>query len=220
MTDKQPIDTTADERQQTIESLFVQNYTFIRELIFSDPAMTLEGEQQITEGIAAHLPSYDGKLTDAEFRAWLTEIIVPLVGFHAIKRVCQPFVRAAIWRTLGQSAEPNRLDDYSELLKELSQDVWLWVYLYQDKLRKPGLAKITTRVYERAAIMTKAWLKKQRTRRSAVIRRVYDLPPKSKANDAAEKLALEMDREALERAERYAETKEIIEEMKKLEMVA
>jgi hypothetical protein len=210
---------TADERQHAIESLYVQNYRFIQELIFSDPEMTLDTEQQVTEGIAAHLPSYDGKLTDGEFRAWLTEIIVPIVGFHAIRRVCEPFARAAIWRTLGHGTEPNRLDDYSELLKELLQELWLWVYLYQTELQKPGTAKVTTRVYERAVIMTKAWLKKQRVRRAAVIRQVYDLPRKSKS-DAAEKLAEQMDREATEKAAAGAEAKEIQEEMKKVGLAA
>lgn len=203
-----------------VEQLYVANYGFIRELIFSDPAMTLETEQQITEGIAANLPSYDGKLTDSEFRVWLTEVIAPVVGFYGVKRACEPFARAAIWRTLGHGTEPSKYDDYSELLKELLQELWLWVFLHQEELRKPGTARITTRVYERAAIMTKAWLKQQRTRRSAVIRHIYDLPSKSKTNDDAERLAAEMDREVMESAALEAEAKEIVEEMKKVGLAA
>lgn len=208
-----------DERRQAVEQLYIRNYAFIEELIFSDPAMTLEAEQQITDGIAAHLPSYDDELTDAAFRAWVTEIIVPLVGFHAIRRACQPFVRKAIWKTLEHSTEPNKFDDYSETVRELEQEVWLWVYLYQGELRKPGTAKITTRVYERAAITTKDWLKKQRTRRAAVIRQIYDLPRKSKS-DAAEKLAEQMDAEARQLADQHAEAKQIQHEMKKVGLAA
>jgi hypothetical protein len=206
----------AAERKLAIEELYVQNYPFIQELAFSDPHMTLEGEQQITEGIAKYLADYDGKLTHAEFRLWLAEIIAPVVGFHAIKRVSEPFVRSAIWRTLGHSSEPNRLDDYSELVRELEQEVWLWTYLHLDELTKPGTAKITTRLYERAVVMTRAWLKKQRGRRAATIRHIFDLPTKA----ASKRIAAELDREEREKAEQKTESKEIQDEMKIMGMVA
>jgi hypothetical protein len=199
-----------------VEQLYVANYGFIQELAYSDPRMTLEGEQQITASIAKYLPNYDGKLTHAEFRTWLAEIIAPVVGFHGIKRVSEPFVRSAIWRTLEHSIEPSKYDDYSELVRELEQEVWLWTYLHQDDLRKPGSAKITTRLYERAAIMTRAWLKQQRTRRGAVIRHLFDLPTKADAK----RIAAKLDREAREKAEQDTEQKEIHLEMEKSGLLA
>ncbi len=97
-------DSLAAQRQQEIEQLYVHNYEYIRELIYSDPHTTLETQQQITEGIARHLASYDDALSDGAFRTWATEIIVPLVGFHAIRRVSERFIHAAIWRTLRHSS--------------------------------------------------------------------------------------------------------------------
>ena len=61
---------------------------------------------------------------------------------------------------------------------------------------KPGKAKLSTRLYARAGIITRAWLKKQRTRRAAVIRKVYNMPSKA----AAQRRAQELDAEATKRA--------------------
>src|SRR5579875_461300 len=118
MSEQNTAELQSAKRQAAVEQLYVRNFDYIRELIYSDPSATLEQEQQTTEGIAAHLPDYDGKLTDSEFRAWLAEIIVPLVGFHAIRRVCEPFVRKAIWTTLRHSLEPRKYDDYPETVRE------------------------------------------------------------------------------------------------------
>ncbi|MBS1799556.1 MAG: hypothetical protein JSS95_06985 [Acidobacteria bacterium] len=209
---------SASDRQPAVEQLFIRNYDFIQELAQSDPRINSDEVEQITSGIAKHLSDYTGHLTDTAFRAWTTEIILPIVGFYAIKHVARPFVLDAIWKGLGHSAEPSKYDDYPETVRELEQEVWLWVFLNVEKLQKRGTAKITTRLYRRAAIMTKNWMKRQKTRRFAVIRRVYDLPKKSQF--LAERKAAELDRESEQAKREEDERKEIIEEMKKLELMA
>lgn len=211
---------SAQDRQKAVEQLYIQNFGFIRELIHSDPHISTDAENQILEGIAKHLHDFDAVLTDSAFQAWITEILVPLVGFYVIKSTCEPFVRAAIWRGLGHSAEPSKYDDYPETVRELEQEVWLWTYLNLDNLKKNRRAKITTRLYKRASIMTQDWMKRQRTRRFAVIRRVYNLPSKAKMDTLAEKLATGLDRERLELEQKQAEREEIQQEMKKMELMA
>jgi len=210
----------APDRQQAVQNLYIRNFDFILELIHSDPGMSADAANQILDGIAKHLPDYSGPLTNVAFQKWVTEIIVPVVGFYAIRRVCQPFVRKAIWEGLGHSTEPSKYDDYPETVKELEQEVWIWAFLNQEKLTKPGKAKITTRLFARAKVMTSDWMKRQRTRRFAVIRRVYNLPGKAKIKAAAQNLAAALDREAVEGAQRRAESEEIQLEMKKLELMA
>lgn len=209
---------SALDRQLAVEQLYIHNFAFIIELVQSDPRISSDEVEQITAGIAKHLANYTGRLTDTAFRAWATEIILPIVGFYAIKNLCAPFVRKAIWRGLGHATAPSLYDDYPETLKELEQEVWIWTFLNLDKLTKRGTAKITTRLYKRAAIMTKDWMKRQKTRRFAVIRRVYDLPKKSQF--IAERKAAELDREAEQSKREEAEREEIREEMRKIELMA
>jgi len=209
---------SASDRQKAVEKLYLNNFNFIRELAESDPAISSDEVERITEGIAKHLPSYTGRFNDKAFRAWVTEIVVPVVGFYAIKHMSTPFVRKAIWRGLGHATAPSLYDDYPETLKELEQEVWIWTFLNMEKLQKRGTAKITTRLYRRAAFMTKAWMKQQKTRRFAVIRRVYDLPKKSQF--LAERKAAELDRESEQAKREDAEREEIRNEMKKAELMA
>lgn len=205
-------------RQQRVEQLYIHNFDFIRELTQSDPRITSDEVEQIAAGVAKHLSSYAGRLTDKAFQAWVTEIIVPVVGFYAIKQVARPFVLDAIWKGLGHTLEPSKYDDYPETVRELEQEVWLWVFLNIKKLRKRGTAKITTRLYRRAKIMTQDWMKRQKTRRFAVIRRVYNLPKKSQF--LAERKAAELDSESEQAKREDVERKEIHEEMKKAELMA
>jgi len=209
---------SAPDRQQAVEQLFIRNYDFIRELAQSDPKITSDEIEQVTTGIAKHLPSYTGHLTDTAFQTWIAEIIVPVVGFYGIKHLCAPFVHKAIWRGLGHATAPSLYDDYPETVRELEQDVWLWAFLNLDKLTKRGTAKITTRLYRRAEIMTKDWMKRQKTRRFAVVRRVYNLPKKSKF--LAERKAAELDRESEQVKREETEREEIRDEMKKAELMA
>lgn len=209
---------SASDRLLTVEQLYIRNLSFIEEMAHSDPRITPDEVKHLSEGIAKHLPNYTGRITDPAFQAWVAEIILPVVGFYAIKHLCAPFVRKAIWRGLGHAGAPSLYDDYPEVLRELEQEVWLWVFLHLDSLTKPGKAKVTSRLYKRAEIMTKAWIKQQKTRRFAVIRRVYNLPKKSQF--LAERKAAELDRESEHVKREEDERKEILEEMKKLELMA
>ena len=209
---------SAPNRLRAVERLYTLNLTHIKELIHADPHITADAGNQIAASIVQYLPAYGGPLTDKPFQQWLTDILVPVVGFHAIRRVCEPFVRKAIWRGLGHAEEPSKFDDYPETVRELEQDVWAWTFFNLEKLQKPGTASITTRLFERAKVMTRDWMKRQRTRRAAVIRRVYNLPSKAKTK-AAERLAAELDRSQRQAEQERIEREEIQCEMKKLALM-
>ena len=210
----------AKDRHCAVEQLYIHNLGFIQELIHSDPRITLDEQNRILEGLAAFLPEYAGRLTEASFQAWLIEILVPLVGFYGIMRVSRPYALKAIWEGLGHSLEPSKYDDYPETVRELEQELWMWVFLHVEDLKKPGTARLTTRVYERAKIMTRAWMKSQRTRRAAVIRKVYNLPSKAKTKDAADKLAAQIDSADRKQQRENTDKKEIQTEMKNLDLLA
>jgi hypothetical protein len=169
--------------------------------------------EEITEETARRLGDYQGELTDDGFRSWLAELIIPIIGIPALKIACEPFVRAAIWKALKHSSEPNRFDDYSETVRELTQDVWCWAHVKRDAFLKPGTAKFSTRIYERAFIMARGWLTKKRNNRRSCVKRRYDLPTLVDAK----RLSIVLDREEQEKAQRESEAKEIQAEMQKVE---
>jgi len=161
--------------------------------------------------LAGLLRQYKGTLTEDGLLTWAeslerTDPDIWLLCTHAD---CQPFIYSAIWKTLGHSTEPSKYDDYPETVQELATDTWVWVLEHVSELMTPGSAKLSTRLYAQAQFIAKAWIKKQRTRRAAVIRHIYDLPSKA----AAQKMAQALDEEAIKRASEERESAEIRVEM-------
>ncbi len=189
------------DRLQQVARLFADAYSQLLAIASDDPRLSLPADPgQILDGIERQLSRYSGSLTEPVFLEWATSIILPQRSFYGLKRETERSVYAAIWRTLGHAAEPSKYDDYPELVKEIGQEVWLWVFEHIDELSEPGKASLTTRLYARAKIMTRGWLKKHRTRWNAVIRQVYGLP----SVRAAQEQARLLDKAQVESAERQA----------------
>jgi hypothetical protein len=210
------VDPNADRNQQLVQLFTSQSlYPQISQAVYDrHPRMEAPFHGDLMVRLAGLLPTYCGPNTDTDLLAWAEaqERTDPGIFLLCLHADCKPFVRSAIWKTIKHVEEPSRYDDDPELVQELVQDVWVWAIENLDELMIPGTAKLTTRLYEAAYYIALAWRKKQKTRRAAVIRKVYNLPSKA----ASERMARQLDEEAIERAAEERESAEIREEMEAL----
>jgi hypothetical protein len=107
-----PATPNPERRQKAVPRLFVDAYSGLLNLGSDDPHIHPEDASLILEGVANHLNSYDSPLDVSSFIAWASDIVIRVRDFDAVKRQCEPFVRSAIWRTLGHATEPSKFDDY------------------------------------------------------------------------------------------------------------
>lgn len=205
------IDPIAGPDEQ-LKNLFTLSYPQLSQAVYDrHPQMQAPFHGELMARLAALLPTYNGQVTETDLMDWaeLQERTDPGVFLLCLHADCLPFVRSAIWKTIEHAQEPSKFDDDPELVRELIQDAWIWAIEHLEELMVPGSAKSSTRMYEAACYVALAWLKKQRTRRAAVIRKMYELPSKT----AAEKRALELDEQVKQKAIEARESKEIQGEM-------
>jgi hypothetical protein len=155
----------APERTREVEQLFFQNYGFITELSLSDPRLTFDDVSMIVEGIAKQLRNYDGELSDRAFQNWLTDVILPVRDFYAIRRTCAPYVKAAIRRVLSSALD---FGVTTSTYREAELNTWTWCFEHLEQLRDPGAkASPQTRLYSAAtfqALTIRKSLKRTRDR--------------------------------------------------------
>lgn len=138
----------ASERLKAVHKLYFDNYGFIEGLASSDRAGTFAESGAIVSGIAQHLGSYPGDLTDAAFQAWARDVILPLLAFNEIHRTCSPYVKDAIWRVLGACAD---LGDVQDMMADAEQETWAWAAQNLETLcDATAKARPKTRLYAKA----------------------------------------------------------------------
>lgn len=155
--------------------IFERNYGVLLDTCLESPQLFIADAERLIFGLASHLHQFTGD-TDHEFIQWAGTILYPAIDrlrrFYDLKEKYYNVVRSAIWRTLGHSAEPNKLDDYPELVRELANEVWLFIFLNLDKLTNSGSAKLSTRLFGLARRHTRNWKSKQQGRMAAVRKRL------------------------------------------------
>lgn len=161
--------TAKRSRQQQLEDLYFQNYTFLLDTALSDRRLLGNDGERIAQGIADHLHSYTGPLSDESFQAWAADIIKPAVDrigtLYELRDRYACYVRGAIRKTLSFS---NKFDDLNAVVDELENDVWIWAASRIESFMTPGTAAISTRLYGRAEWIATVWLTKQIIRLEAV----------------------------------------------------
>lgn len=136
----------AIDRRRAVEQLFLDNFDFIQEAISSDPTLRFETSDKMAQALANRLCDYRGPLTDADFRQWVADVILPAVSFATIYETCAGSVRDAIRKVfatcLDLGIDPSHY-------KDAEQATWLWTWEHLDELRDPAKskAKTKTRLY-------------------------------------------------------------------------
>lgn len=137
------------DRQRAVERLYISNSDFIQESITSDPTLRFETSDKMAQSLARRLPDYHGALTDAAFRQWVADVILPAVSFATIYETCADSVRTAIRKVfatcLDLGIDPSSPSHYADA----EQATWLWAWEHLDELRDPAKskAKTKTRLY-------------------------------------------------------------------------
>lgn len=167
-------DSTSDAKTDR-QSIYERNYEALLGTSLESPQLFIADAERLIFGLASHMHKFTGA-TDHEFIQWAAAILYPAIDrlrrFYDLKEKYSTVVHSAIWRTLGHTAEPNKLDDYPELVRELANEVWLYVFLNLDTLSNAGSAKLSTRLFGLARRHTSNWRKKQQSRFAAVGRRI------------------------------------------------
>jgi hypothetical protein len=155
-------------RQEAVKQLYLksENYNHILDMALSDRRLLPVDGERITEGVAAHLHLYDGPLADEPFQEWASEIIQPAVSrmgeFYDLKTQHEKVVYSAIWKIVKNSLDLRDHYDPAKTVRQIADDVWLWVFLNLELLRT-GTARVGTRLYAKARWEARRW-KKSRVR--------------------------------------------------------
>jgi hypothetical protein len=171
----QPIaEVGGDANNGNRQALYQRNFGRLLACVESQQ-LFFEDAERLVVGLATQLDAFPGD-TDQEFIEWVSAILKPAIQrlrrFYELREKYSTVVHSAIWRTLGHTTEPNKLDDYPELVRELANEIWLYIFLNLGKLTDPGTAKLSTRLFGLARQHTRNWKKKQQGRLAAVSRRV------------------------------------------------
>jgi hypothetical protein len=155
--------------------IYQRNHSKLLDLCLQSHELLTQDAERIVSALATHLTHCTGE-TDEEFIQWASTILKPaierIVTFYAILNEHKTIIHAAIWDTLGHHAEPNRFDDDAALEQELFQDVCIKILDKLDGLKRPGKAKLSTRIYALTKWQVREYLKAQRTRHAAIMRRL------------------------------------------------
>lgn len=136
----------ATDRRRAVDQLFLANFDFIQESINSDPTLRCETSDKMAQALANRLCDYRGPLTDADFRQWVADVILPAASFAAIYETCADSVRTAIRKVFATCLD---LGITSEHYEDAEQGTWLWTWQHLEELRDPAKskAKTKTRLY-------------------------------------------------------------------------
>lgn len=123
------------DRQHAVENLFINSFSFLKEIIQADPHMTSVETEELVQTVAEHLHEYDGRLADSDFREWLTKQLLPALGLYGIKHTCGRAVRDAIRKVF---AGYEWRGDTESARADAEQNAWLWAALHLGELLDPG----------------------------------------------------------------------------------
>ena len=133
---------SARERLTAVEALYLQHYFEIKELVSSDPTLSLEISDKIASGFVKRLYLYRGPLTAESFLQWVADTILPAVSFTSIYEQCRPSVREAIRKVFATCLDLGITRDQYD---DAEQGTWLWVCRHLRELRDPGKSRASTK---------------------------------------------------------------------------
>ena len=135
------------------ELLAIRNYEAITDHIIANRVLNYTDAILLFEDLSKFLPTYTGELNDTDFLAWAFEVLSPGIFLHRLKKEHRLIVLKA-FHTIVDGC-PDFKDDRT--FKDLEDDMWIWCFENLDSLREPGKAKLSTRLYDRARWIARAW---------------------------------------------------------------
>jgi len=151
------------ESQQRLNELYFRNYSHLLDLASEDRRLLAPDAENVTRGVARHLPDYTGELSDQAFQAWAAAIIKPaaerLEFFYALRKQYRRSVLAGVWSVLKNNKDLSDHDDPGRTACAIADDVWLWVFQNIEVLLVPGTATLGTRLQAKAKFAALTWRK-------------------------------------------------------------
>jgi hypothetical protein len=155
--------------------IYTRNFGRLLESCVESQQLFIEDAERLVTGLASHLEAFPGD-TDQEFVEWASTILTPAIQrlrlFYDLNKQYSKIVYSSIWRALGNTLEPSKFDDYPETVRELSNEIWLYIFQNLDKFTNRGSAKLSTRLFAFAGRHTRDWCKAQQIRFACINRRL------------------------------------------------
>ncbi len=168
-------DIGSDANNGNRQALYQRNFGRLLDSCLESGQLFIEDAERLVAGLATQLEAFPGD-TDQEFIEWVSAILTPAIHrlrqFYDMKANYSTIVYSAIWRALGNTLEPSKFDDYPETVRELSNEIWLYIFLNLDKFTNRGSAKLSTRLFAFASRHTRDWRKAQQIRFACINRRL------------------------------------------------
>ena len=151
-------------RREAVEQLYLASYGYVTKQCLAESILTYDDTSMILEGLARHLPSYDGDLSLNTFQAWASDAIKPAIAFYAMRREYSAIVRKGAWSIVRSAVDLGYDDD---TIPAIESRVWEWVLTSRKSPLVPGsgTGRISTRLFGKARILARAWKKTQLLRR-------------------------------------------------------
>ena len=109
-------DVDSDANNGNRQILYEKNFGRLLDSCLESPQLFIADAERLVSSLAPRLNDFSGD-TDQDFVEWATTILRSAVDrlcrFYDLKQRYSKVVHSAIWRTLGHTTEPNKLDDYS-----------------------------------------------------------------------------------------------------------
>jgi hypothetical protein len=147
------------ERLRAVNDLYRNNFErLISEALDSNKHLTAFDAHNAASSLAHKLKHYRLMLKDDDFCRWAANVLEATIFIHALIAETERFVYKAIHNVLANCDGLGV--DYCTA-DEIASDVWMWALTHIDELRKPGTAKLTTRMSDRARWQARAWKTQQ-----------------------------------------------------------